>query len=160
MGNELTVAGREKPVKISGDLTIKYEMPGTTNVNREVKSSNNSTAIWDIAEENPEALWLNSDEAYKFLEDMIGKDNTLSVQDFKNFHQATLNQKLKIKDLNYPEARITVEFKNGDIMTIDFERTEERKKAEADRKEYEANTTDPITKAGKAVVGWISSLIK
>ena len=101
MGNELTVAGREKPVKISGDLTIKYEMPGTTNVNREVKSSNNSTAIWDIAEENPEALWLNSDEAYKFLEDMIGKDNTLSVQDFKNSHQATLNQKLKIKDLNF-----------------------------------------------------------
>ena len=155
MGNKLIIAGRKEPVTLS-DVSINYSKPGAKNVQRDVVCVNNNVSIYDAEEQNPEALFLNSDEAYNFLNKMIGSDGMLSINDFKNFHEAAKGA--KIKELNYAEARITLEFNEGDIMTIDFERTRERKKAEIEKKEYEANTTDPVTNAAKRLVDGLASL--
>ena len=132
MGNELTVAGWKKPVKVLGNVSIRYCKFGENIDNKyDVKCYNNKVDVYDRHGSPTKALCLNSYEANKLFKNVIGDDNTLSIKDLKNLNNATKSIFTKIDtDYSESEARAVFRLKEGESLIIDFETSEEHNKAE------------------------------
>lgn len=129
MTNAFDIVSSQDTAKITpkGNVRIDYGKKGDINVNS-VYTYNGKTEVTGADNQQQAALYMNN-ECYNVLADIIGSDNVLEEKDLDRIDEVAKKYKNSVKitkKLN--EGEVTIDFKNGYSMTIDFETETEKQK--------------------------------
>lgn len=114
------------PINTKGNLRIDYKLNNSKTLNS-VYTYDGKTTITSNNEQDS-TLRMNVD-SYNILLAITGNDMVLEQRDLDNIDKVHAEYKNVIKNLNkkLDEGEVTIEFTNGDSITIDFETDEEQK---------------------------------
>lgn len=124
----VTSTSNTAEIKTRGNVRIDYGHTESKNINS-VYTYNGKTQISNSNNEQDDVIRMN-DECYNVLMDITGKDEVLEQTDLNRIDQVFNKYKkvlLGINKKNIKDGEITLSFKNGYTMTIDFETDEEQK---------------------------------